>query len=174
MSKTWSESEIKLLKEKYLTSTNEELSLMFPEKTDIAIYKKAYKMGMRKTKEIEFQNRSLARKGEKSPNWNGGKKTTSGGYVVVFKPEHPRADKNGYVMEHILVFEKATGLCVPRNCAIHHLNGNKNDNRIENLCLMEFGAHTAFHNIGKKHSEETKEKISYKAKQRKRKVETIC
>ena len=69
-------------------------------------------------------------------------------------------------MEHILVFEQATGLSVPKNCAIHHLDGNKSNNKLENLCLMERGAHTAFHSTGRKVSDLTKKKMSEKAKER--------
>ena len=53
-------------------------------------------------------------------------------------------------MEHILIFEKETGVKVPNNCCIHHLNGIKTDNRIENLCMMLHSAHTTFHNTGRK------------------------
>lgn len=35
-------------------------------------------------------------------------------------------------------------------------------NRIENLCLMSFGAYTILHHTGKHLSEQTKEKIRYK------------
>lgn len=65
-------------------------------------------------------------------------------------PNHHRANARGYVMEHILVFEEKTGVKVPTNCCVHHLNGNKRDNRIENLCLMSHAAHTAFHKNAKK------------------------
>lgn len=166
MKNMWSKEDIELLKEKYLTSTNEELYKLFPNRSHIAIYKKAYKLGMRKPPEIEFKNRSLANRREKSSNWNGGKYTTSKGYIQILCPEHHRASKNGYVMEHILVFEKATGLSVPDNCVIHHLNGNKKDNRIENLCMMECGAHSSFHNKERKLSDCAKEKISKKARDR--------
>lgn len=69
-------------------------------------------------------------------------------------------------MEHILIFEEKTGIMVPFNCCIHHLNGDKTDNRIENLCMMEFGAHTTFHNTGRKKSEATREVLSKWAKER--------
>lgn len=91
---------------------------------------------------------------------------TNKGYVTVLCPGHPRADINGRVFEHILVWEKKTGVNVPRNCVIHHINGNKSDNRIENLCMMDFGAHTVLHHTGTKLSSETKAKISHKAKVR--------
>ncbi len=144
---TWTESEIALLKENYNKLINDELYKLFPNKTPLAIYKKAYSLGFRKNDEVEHLNRSIARKGEKSSSWKGGSKKTKGGYICVLNPEHKRADRNGYVMEHIVVFERETGIEVPLNCCIHHLNGNKSDNRIENLCMMTRATHTRFHNI---------------------------
>jgi hypothetical protein len=91
---------------------------------------------------------------------------TSRGYTLIFQPDHRRADSRGYVLEHILVFERETGISVPDGCCIHHLNGIKDDNRIENLCMMTHGAHTVMHHAGKKHSASTKEAISQKAKKR--------
>lgn len=126
---------------------------------------------MYKAKEIVFLNRSLSRKGEKGSKWNGGVSTTRKGYRLIKMPDHERADSKGYVLEHILVFERETGIKVPKNCCIHHLNGNKSDNRIENLCLMLTSAHTVYHNLGRKLSEETKKKISDKAKLRSKRNE---
>ena len=157
---TWTTEEIEILKANYASATNARLSELIPNKSPYAIYKKAYKMGLRKTPEIEFLNRSEARKGEKGSNWKGGVKITKAGYRQRLRPDHPRADSCGYVMEHILVWEEKTGVPVPKNCCIHHLNGNKADNRIENLCMMQHTAHTVFHHTGSKRSPETKTKIS--------------
>lgn len=63
-------------------------------------------------------------------------------------------------MEHIYVWESKTGIAVPQNCVVHHINGIKDDNRIENLCLMESGAHTILHHSGSHLSIETRKKIS--------------
>lgn len=164
--KTWTAEETAILVENYNKVSNTELLALIPAKSAQGIYKKAYKMGLRKTQEITFKNRSEATRGEKSANWKGGKRMTSRGYRQLFMPDHPRADSSGYVMEHIIVWEKATGTQLPQNCCIHHLNGNKSDNRIENLCVMLHSAHTVFHHTGAKRSEETKEKIS-KAMRRK-------
>lgn len=162
----WAEQDLKLLSENYCRSTNSQLLAMFPGRSALAIYKKAYKMGMRKPAEIEFKNRSEARKREKGANWKGGIRSTRQGYRQLLMPEHPRAGNSGYVMEHIVVWERETGIPVPDNCCIHHLNGDKSDNRIQNLCMMQHAAHTVFHHEGKNCSAETKEKISQKAKQR--------
>lgn len=151
--------ETKILVENYNAVSNATLKQLIPGKTAQAIYKKAYKLGLRKTAENEFLNRSEARKRERSNNWKGGVRTTQAGYRQILCPEHPRADSSGYVMEHILVWERATGVPIPKNCCIHHLNGNKIDNRIQNLCMMLHTAHTVFHHQGKKRSEETKNKI---------------
>lgn len=138
MSHTWTDHETELLKTKYLNSTNEELVRLFPSKTFIAIYKKARQLGLWRSKEIEFKNRSSAKRRENSSAWNGGRRLTRKGYVQILMPEHKRADSSGYVMEHIAVYERETGIEIPPCCCIHHLNGIKNDNRIENLCMNDF------------------------------------
>ncbi|MBP3538682.1 MAG: HNH endonuclease, partial [Oscillospiraceae bacterium] len=144
--KTWGDSEITLLKDVYNKKTNAELMDLFPGKSACAIYKKAYKLGLRKSADIEYKNRSEANRRERCNWWKGGVRMTKAGYRQILMPEHPRADPSGYVMEHIAVFEKETGIQVPKHCCIHHLNGNKSDNRISNLCLMSRGGHIAFHN----------------------------
>ena len=160
--RTWTDREVSILLENYNKVSNSVLISMIPEKSKQGIYKKAYKLGLRKDKNIEFINRSEARRRENASNWKGGVKYTAKGYRQVLVPEHLRADAGGYVMEHIYVWEKETGVPVPSGCCVHHLNGDKTDNRIENLCLMSVGAHTVFHHTGTHHSEEKKKKIRRK------------
>lgn len=162
--KTWTQEETDILKANYNGTTNERLSELIPNKSPLAIYKKARKLGLQKSEEVKFLNRSKANSGENCNFWKGGTKINSDGYRLVLKPGHHRADSGGYVLEHILVFEEATGIIVPSGCCIHHLNGIKDDNRIENLCLMTKGAHTAMHHTGAKRTHETKRKISERKK----------
>jgi len=68
-------------------------------------------------------------------NWKGGRHLDSQGYFLVWMPDHPRSGSNGYVREHILVWETANGP-VPHGMVVHHKNGNKQNNRLENLELL--------------------------------------
>lgn len=72
---------------------------------------------------------------DKNPNWKGGKRIESGGYVEIYKPDHPDARVNGYIKEHKLVMEEHLGRYLFSNENIHHLNGDKTDNNLENLEL---------------------------------------
>lgn len=157
--KSWTQEEVDILKENYNKVSNEKLCNLLPNKTFLAIYKKAYSLGFRKSPSVEFINRSNAHGGSKSPNWNGGVSISSKGYRLIKNPEHHRADSRGYVLEHILIFEKECGIIIPNNCCVHHINGIKNDNRIENLCMMTHSAHTILHHTGAKRSEKTKQLI---------------
>lgn len=164
--KTWTDEEIEILTTHYCTTTKTEISRLIPNKSYLGIYKKAKSLGLTRSAEIESANRKeTARAGSQNNLWKGGVMKSDKGYKLLRMPEHHRA-KSGYVFEHIYVFEKETGIKVPHGCCIHHLNGIKDDNRIENLCLMTHSAHTAMHHLGSKRTEETKQKISEKAKQR--------
>ena len=62
-------------------------------------------------------------------------------YLARKMSNHPRANKRGYVKEHILAWEEAQGKPLPDGWVVHHLNGIKNDNCPENLAAMPNGNH---------------------------------
>lgn len=78
--------------------------------------------------------------GDDAHNWKGGI-ISRRGYNAVHMPKHYRATKQGYVMEHLLVWERVHQRRLPKGYLIHHLNGIKTDNRPQNLIAMKKGEH---------------------------------
>lgn len=68
-----------------------------------------------------------------------------GGYVMRYAPDHPLAPKGGYIMEHRLVMENKIGRLLERHEVVHHVNGDRADNRPENLELMNQSEHMTLH-----------------------------
>ena len=71
---------------------------------------------------------------ENSSNWKGGRRIEDK-YVLVYKPGHPNAKPNGYIREHTLVMSEYLGRPLIKGENVHHKNGVRCDNRIENLEL---------------------------------------
>ena len=74
--------------------------------------------------------RTNAKRGAEHHSFKGGRVTTPEGYVKLRVYE-----KQGYVLEHILVMQEMLGRNLLPGENVHHINGVKNDNRPENLEL---------------------------------------
>lgn len=83
------------------------------------------------------------RKGSGHWCWNGGRIQDKDGYILIYLPGHPMARSRGnsnepvYVLEHRFVMSEHLGRILEDNEVVHHVNGDKTDNRIENLQLFE-------------------------------------
>ena len=77
---------------------------------------------------------------ENNPRWNGGRRISYQGYVMVKMPSHSASDSNGYVREHRLIMEKQIKRQLNPSEVVHHINGLKQDNRPENLRLFSSNA----------------------------------
>jgi hypothetical protein len=79
-----------------------------------------------------FRKRS---KGANHNCWKGGRVIDGQGYVRIYAPEDDRANCGRYMKEHTLVMEAYLGRRLIKGETIHHINGDRGDNRLDNLEL---------------------------------------
>lgn len=83
--------------------------------------------------------------GERASGWRGGRVTRQG-YIWVHAPDEPGAyARDGYILEHRLVYQRTRGVILPRHVEVHHINGVRDDNRPENLMASAKGEHKRTH-----------------------------
>lgn len=88
---------------------------------------------------------TITARGERHWKWKGGKYHTSDGYIYAYvESDNPfismaKKGRKTYVLEHRLVMAQHLGRCLHPNEQVHHKNGIKDDNRLENLALVLVG-----------------------------------
>lgn len=97
--------------------------------------------GPQKKRALVLSNLPPRPSGASSPKWKGNKEITRAGYYRIYLGNGKR------IMEHRMVMEEFLGRKLSRVESVHHLNGDKKDNRIENLVIVEPGEHTRLHNL---------------------------
>lgn len=108
-------------------------------------------------------------RGEKNPNWKKGWFLDYRGYLILrLQPDHPyfkMTDGRGYVREHRLVMAQNVGRPLDRWEVVHHRNGLKDDNRIENLELLPNATSHVVETITKKRILDLEAKVEEQGKQ---------
>lgn len=89
------------------------------------------------SRECRYDLQKILLQGENNPNWKGGNAINKEGYRMIRLG-------NKYIYEHIFVWKRNKGN-IPQGFIIHHLNGNRQDNRIENLACMSNSEHMKLH-----------------------------
>ena len=88
------------------------------------------------SRECANRAQSTRQFGELNHAYKDGRKLTDQGYVqVLIGRDNPVAGRGGYALEHRLVMSRHIGRPLKRSEVVHHINGDRTDNRLENLEL---------------------------------------
>ena len=107
-------------------------------------------------------NHQYGIKGKDNASFKGELIYNDAGYILEYRPDHPKANNRGRVLQHRLVvednhelfdskfFSEIDGSFILKDeFVVHHKNEIVTDNRIENLQIMTKGDHIRLHNSEK-------------------------
>jgi len=103
--------------------------------------------GIHPSPKTEFKKGKCYR--ENNISWKGGRRLNERGYVLIRLPDYM---KNGYGYEHRIVIETSLKRKLNPKEVVHHINGNRQDNRIENLLVTTQGSHLKLHKEKRRNS----------------------
>ena len=155
----------------------------FDEKEAIRLYleehlsvpKVAERLGVSKgVLYLLIQREQVSRKTNRRPGYEPANKvgrfTHSSGYVYVLVGlDHPMANGYGYALEHRLVMAEKLGRQLTAGEVVHHINGIRADNSVQNLELFgSHGEHMRHHMEGgeaRRRGLQTKKSLAYLRRQ---------
>lgn len=129
----WSSSSDRFLKTRFKELTYQELATALGRKRR-SVITRCQKLGLSGNAWYK------ARRGEKHGMWKGGKRLTSDGYVI-YKAGALRGQH-----EHRAVMEQALGRPLSPGELVHHIDGNKTNNDLDNLQILTQAEHNRIHN----------------------------
>lgn len=125
-------------------------------------YNTTQKVVWKAMKRLGFQPRKAAKRNQSGNNnstWKGGRtlqakkakqrderSSFGNGYFYLRFPEHPNANKSGYVAEHIVVATQERGRPLNSGEIVHHIDLNKHNNSPSNLAITDKTTHANWHN----------------------------
>lgn len=70
-------------------------------------------------------------------------------YLETYLPNHHKAKVNGMVYDHFLIAEEKLGRPLKDGEVVHHIDGNKHNNNLENILIFQsISDHSRFHMTG--------------------------
>lgn len=79
------------------------------------------------------------------PGWQYKTALDQDGYVRVYARLHPFCDGRLLMLQHQMLMEVQIGRRLHPDECVHHINGDRKDNRLGNLQLMTKSEHSALH-----------------------------
>ena len=110
-----------------------------------AVLKKGIKVSAEASKNNSLgQKKRFSSGPESHPRWKGGT-LIKRGYVYIHDRNHRLADINGYVKRSHWIIEDFLGPMLLSAYVVHHKNGIKTDDKLDNLAIMTRRDHALIH-----------------------------
>ncbi len=120
------------------TTVSRYLKLFGIPERSISDTRKIKKWSPSETQKKKLSDLGKSQTGASNPAWTGGKYIDDWGYYRI-------RVNNKYILEHRHVMGEHLGRAIAKQEHVHHINGNKLDNSIENLRLLTPSEHSILH-----------------------------
>lgn len=91
---------------------------------------------------------NFGKRGKETSSFKTGSHIDKCGYKKLLRPGHRESFKNGYVSEHRYKIANKLNRKLKKNEVVHHIDGNKSNNRLSNLLILSKAEHLKIHFSG--------------------------